>query len=103
MLDISTLELHDTRILRVTEDTSADQLIMDVDYPADWFESRYEARRLAFTDAFNYQVHEGPFAGVPTILRVQVVGGEDGWTRLRLETNAGFREVSCKSVELIRA
>lgn len=29
---------------------------MDVDFPVDWFESKYERRQLVFRDAFNYQV-----------------------------------------------
>jgi hypothetical protein len=101
MIDISSIEFHDVRILRVSEETDTDTLIMDVDYPVDWFESKYQKRRLIFTDAFNYQVHEQPFTGCPTILEAKIATLDNGWTQLRLETNAGFREVSCKDVRLV--
>ena len=102
MIDTLNINFHDAQILFVTEDTLSDTLVMDVDYPIDYSESKYEKRRLIFKDAFNYQVHEQPFAGSPSILLVKVIEEENewGWIRFRLETNAGFREISCKDIEL---
>jgi hypothetical protein len=109
-MNISDIHFHDTQILRVVEDTATDTLTMYVDYPVDWQRGVFEHRRLVFSDAYNYQVHEMPFSGVPTILDVDVLETNDPltrqypdtnrWTRLRLKTNAGFRDVSCVSVTL---
>ena len=74
---------------------------MEIDYPVAWEENKFGRRRLIFLDIYNYQVHEQPFVGVPTILNVKIVGQENGWSKLRLETNAGFRELFCKVVDLI--
>ena len=85
------------------EETESDTLILEVEYPVDWEENKFERRRLVFTDSFNYQVHEQPFAGAPTILSAKVMSEANGWSKLRLETNAGFREVFCKAVALMEA
>ena len=73
---------------------------MDVEYPVDWERGVFERRQLVFENAHNYQVFEGPFEGGPTVLDAQVVSTDGQWNRLRLETNAGYREVSCKGVKL---
>ena len=100
IMNISDIHFHDTQILRVIEDTATDTLTMDVEYPTDWEHNRFERRVLTFSDANNYQVFEIPFSGPPTILAVEVISTADRWSRLRLETNAGYREVSCVSVTL---
>ena len=103
MIDISAIHFHDTQVLRVIEEPESDTLILEVEYPVDWEENKFERRRLVFTDSFNYQVHEQPFVGAPTILSAKVMSDENGWSRRRLETNAGFREVFCKAVRLTEA
>ena len=99
-MNISDIHFHDTQILRVTKDTATATLTMDVEYPTDWEHNRFERRVLTFSDAHNYQVFEIPLSGPPTILAAAVVSAADRWSRLRLETNAGYREVSCVSVTL---
>lgn len=99
-MDISEIHFHDTRILRVIEDPEQDTLTMEVSYPVDWENNEFEPRILVFANAYNYQVHEMPFHGAPTILDVDILGTTDRWTLLRLQTNAGFRDVTCVSVML---
>jgi hypothetical protein len=99
-MNISDIHFHDTQILRVIEDTATDTLTMDVEYPVDWEHNIFERCFLTFSDAYNYQVFEIPFSGPPTILAAEVVSTSDRWSRLRLETNAGYREVSCVLVTL---
>ena len=100
-MNISDIHFHDTQILRVIEDTEGDILSMEVDYPVNWENNEFEPRTLVFADAYNYQVHEMPFWGSPMILEMEVLGKTDRWTHLRLRTNAGYRDVSCVSVELL--
>jgi len=110
-MNVSDIHFHDTQILRVIEDTATDELTMHVDYPVDWENGVFEHRKLIFSNAYNYQVHEIPFSGIPTILNVDILETNDSWThlhpdtnrwtRLRIQTNAGFRDVSCVSVMLV--
>lgn len=102
MIDTSNINFHDAQILRVIEETQSDTVIMEVDYPVNYSESRYEKRRIVFKDAFNYQVHEQPFVGSPSILSISIIEEENewGWIGFRLETNAGFREIYCKDIQL---
>jgi hypothetical protein len=100
-VNISDIHFHDSQILRVTEDPSNDTLTMEVMYPVDWQNNRFEHRRLIFTDAYSYQAFEGPFLGCPTILDAKITTTVDRWSKIRLETTAGFREVMCVAVSLV--
>ena len=101
-MDISSIHFHDTLILRVIEDCAADTLTMEVEYPVDWERNVFERRLLIFDDVHSYQVFEGAFQGSPTILEAEIVGTEGRWSRLRLDTNAGRRELSCTGVRLCK-
>jgi len=100
-VEFTTENFHDTYILSVFEDTSMDTIKMAVDFPINWHESVYEKKQLVFSNAFNYQVHEMPFSGSPEILEIHILEKKDGWTKFRLNTNAGYREICCDSVELL--
>ncbi|MEJ7847733.1 MAG: hypothetical protein WKF92_06575 [Pyrinomonadaceae bacterium] len=100
-IKFNTANFHDTYILAVLEDTAADTLVMTVDYPANWRESVYEKRLLLFSDAFNYRVEEIRFEGSPEILEIESTRLNEGILRFRLNTNAGYREISCSSVEFL--
>ena len=73
---------------------------MEVKYPSNWSDDEFEKGKLVFKEAYNYQVKEIPTLGYPTILDAKVVSEDGGWSKLRLETNAGSRELCCKSIEL---
>jgi hypothetical protein len=100
-MDISTIHFHDTQILRVIEDCEADTLTMEVEYPVDCERNVFEKRLLIFEDVHAYQIFDSPFQGCPTILDASIIGTDGRWSRLRLETNAGRRELSCTAVRLI--
>ena len=99
-MDISSIHFHDTQILRVVEDCVTGMLTMEVEYQVDWEHNVFERRRLVFDDVHSYQVFEQPIHGSPTILDAEVVATEGRWSRLRLATNAGRRELSCTGVRL---
>jgi hypothetical protein len=101
-LDLSAIHFHDTRILKVIEDTENDILIMEVNYPVNWDDNEFEKRRLLFEDILNYQVNEIAFSGSPTILDVNILEEEERRTRIRLETNAGHRDLSCSAIQLLK-
>jgi hypothetical protein len=100
-MDISNLYVHDGRLVRVMEDTERDTLTMDVELPADPNGDRLVPRLMIFEDVYNYQVFEGPFHGSPAILDMQVVGENGRWRRVRIDTNAGYRELFCTAVKVI--
>ncbi|HEX8522440.1 MAG TPA: hypothetical protein VF669_09300 [Tepidisphaeraceae bacterium] len=92
--------VHDARLLRVIEDAATDTLTMEVDLPQDEWSDELVPRVLVFADAYAYQVYEGPFLGCPAILDMTVVGQSGEWSRVRLNTSAGYRELYCKSVRV---
>jgi hypothetical protein len=101
MIDISTIHFHDTQILRVIEDCARDTLTMEVEYPVDWEHNVLEKRCLVFEDVHGYQIFEGPFEGCPTILDTAIISTAGRWSRIKLQTNAGWRELSCTAVRLL--
>lgn len=90
---------HDNVILGVSIDPKKSILRLKVDYPINWEKDEYEHRDIVFSDAYAYQEHEGPFAGSPTILSA-TMSPSGQFLLVRIETNAGYREVGCSAVEL---
>jgi hypothetical protein len=101
MFDFSGIHFHDCKIKRVVEDIQAHSLTMEVDYPVNWEKNEFANRSLVFDDAYNYQVFETPFEGFSTILDGLIVGEENGWGKIKLETNMGRRELICKAVRVV--
>ena len=100
-MDISNIHFHDTRILRIVEETAQGTLTMEVDYPTDWDANIFERRWLVFDDVLGYRVCEGPFEGPPTILDVQIIDQVARRCSLQIDTNAGTRHLSCIEVHLL--
>jgi hypothetical protein len=104
MVDLSGIHFHDCQIRRVVEDLGSHSLTMEVSYPTNSEANESVSRTLVFLDCFNYQVFELPFEGFSTILDAEVVGLEEGWDRwskIRLETNFGRRELICRELMLV--
>ena len=89
---------HDTLIRSITIDTEKAELRMRVDYPVNWEGNEYEQREIIFSDAHGYREIEGPFAGSQTILSANITPAGQFYL-VRLETNAGYREVGCSNVQ----
>jgi hypothetical protein len=92
-MDISSIYVHDGRLLRVIEDAELDNLTMEIELPVSPDRDALVPRLLVFDDVHGYQIFDGPFDGVPEILGIEVVGTQGRWTRLRIDTNAGYREL----------
>ncbi len=91
---------HDCVIVRVVE-RPTESVAFHVDYPEDWENDRYVEKTIVFRDVFSYQIHEGPFDGPITILSATESAGHNGSRSIRLDTNAGFRELRFKTLELV--
>lgn len=91
---------HDSTILSVCITPESDLIEMLLLYPEDWESDSYAERFVVFENAYGYKEFEGPFSGSPAISSVEVVAKQGRWSLLRIETNAGFREVFCESVYL---
>jgi hypothetical protein len=101
MIDISEIHFHDCQIKRVVEDIESHSLVMEVNYPVNWEKNEFAKRLLIFDNCYNYQVFELPFAGYSTILDAEIAGEENGWSKIKLETNMGRRELICKGVRVV--
>jgi hypothetical protein len=75
---------------------------MHVELPILERNEQLEPRLLVFEDVYGYQVMEGYIDGCPTLLDFSVVGKEQGWTRVRLDTTVGYREILCRSVKVLQ-
>lgn len=84
---------HDSLILSVRITPEKDLIEMRLLYPEEWRSNSYAERTVIFDNAYGYKEFEGPLEGSPTILSVAVVATHDRWSQLRIETNAGYREV----------
>lgn len=102
-MDISGIYVHGGILHRVIEEPQQARLTMEVELPVLERDEQLEPRLLVFEDVYGYQVVEGCINGYPTLLDLGVVGQEGRWTRVRLDTTVGYREILCGSVRVIRA
>ncbi len=100
-VNTSDIYVHDGRLLRVIEEAQRGTLTMEVELPVSPHSDELAPRVIVFDDVHSYQVFEGPFQGCPSILDMQVVGEQGRWQRIRLETNAGYRELFCTGVRVL--
>ena len=100
-MDISTIYIHDGRLLRVIEDAEAATLTMECELPATDWSDDLVPKLLVFEDVSNYRVCEGAIVGCPTLLNLEIVGERDGRTSLRIDTTAGYRELDCRAVRVV--
>jgi hypothetical protein len=102
-VDVSGIYVHDGKLLRVIEDAQKEAVTMDVLLPASPTSDDLIPRLLIFEDVYGYQIFEGRVDGCPTILDLSVVeklGNLGKWSRVRLDTNHGYRELCCTSVRV---
>lgn len=99
-MKISDIYVHDAQLHRVIEDIEPDTLTMEVDLPILERDEEHAPRLLVFDDAHNYKVFEQPWEGLITILDMRIVGEEGRWQKVRIETNAGYRELFCTGVRV---
>ena len=102
-VDVSGIYVHDGKLLRVIEDAQKETVTMDVLLPADPMSDDLVPRLLIFEDVYGYQIFEGRVVGCPTILDLSVVeklGNLGKWSRVRLDTTHGYRELCCTAVRV---
>lgn len=100
-MDISHIYIHDAKLLKVIEDTETDTLTMECELPVDDWSDEFKPGLLIFDNVLNYRVCEIAFHGRPALLDINIVGEREGRSRVRLETNAGWRELDCTAVRII--
>ena len=91
---------HDCEIESAVEIPSQDMLALNVQYPENWEQNCFVPGAIIFSGYHPQEVHEMPFEGNPTILRASVEAENRGTTTVRIETNAGFRLVTAKTVSV---
>jgi len=99
-MEISDIYVHDGKLLRVIEDAEQETVTMDVLLPIDPISDDFVPRLLIFEGVYGYQIFEGRCTGCPTILDLSVVEKLGEWSRVRLDTTHGYRELCCTSVRI---
>jgi hypothetical protein len=100
-MEIPDIYVHDGTLIRVIEEPEQSRITMHVQLPILERGEQLEPRLLVFEDVYGYQIVEGCINGCPTLLDFAVVGTEGRWSRVRLDTTVGYREILCSSVRVI--
>ena len=98
--ELKEIHFHDSELESLIELPMKDQLILNVQYPTDWEKNEFEPRSIVFHGFVELEIKEIPFEGNPTILDALVITTEGEYATVKLETNAGYRLVKAKSVNL---
>jgi hypothetical protein len=102
-VDVSGIYVHDGKLLRVIEDAQKQTVTMEVLLPAEPTSDELVPHRLVFDDVYGYQIFEGRQFGCPIILDMSVIerlGNLGKWSRVRLDTTHGYRELCCTAVRV---
>lgn len=97
-LALEDIHWHDSLILYVRLIPEHNRVEMRLLYLEEWRHNTFSEQTVVFENAYGYKEFEGPIEGSPTILSASISGGNDQWSLVRLETNAGYREVYCCDV-----
>ena len=104
-MKIEELFIHDSLIKSVTENPETDEFTFNIDWPKDCENQIFVNAYLIFENVLNYEVHEGSFAGNPTILDILEDGKRTDHKveriKYKIETNAGFRTLFSTNLKLI--
>ncbi len=100
MENLSEIHWHDSEIESVIEIPAKDELIYNIRYPENWHQNLFVPKAVTFSGYHSHSIEEMPFEGNPTILAVKVVGEDGEFTTIKLETNAGNRYVTAKSLSI---
>lgn len=76
-------------------------MTLHVELPILERDEQLEPRLLVFDDVYGYRVAEGCINGCPTLLNFTVVGTEGKWSRVRLDTTVGYREILWGSIRVL--
>jgi len=99
-MEISDIYVHDGKLLRVIEDTQQERLTMEVLLPVDPKSDELVPRLLVFDDVHGYQIFEGRVEGCPVLLNLSVMEKSGQWSRVRLDTTHGYRELYCTAARV---
>jgi hypothetical protein len=104
-LDLREYSFHDSLLKDVIENTKTDEYRFCINWPKDWENNRFIDAELVFENVLNYEVHEIPFEGNPTILGIYENGNRIDYKierkKIKIETNAGYRTLDCTDVKLV--
>lgn len=100
MEEINNIHWHDCELEAVIEIPNRDMLVLNVRYPENWENNTFVPKGIVFEGYHSQVVKEMPFEGNPTILDASVVSEANGYKTIKLDTNAGYRLVTAKSVYL---
>ena len=100
-ISLEDIHWHDSLILYVRLVPECDRVEMRLQHPEEWRSNTFSEQTVVFENAYGYKEFEGPIDGSPTILSASISSAtSDQWSLVRLETNAGYREVYCRDVYL---
>ncbi len=112
-MEIKDLNIHDSQIISVIEDTEHDTLDFVIIYPVDYNNYVYSKKILRFYDVLNYTINEMPFGSQPCFLdfvdygQIEYEIGEGRSKmeiirkKIRFSTNAGWRTLEYNSLDLL--
>ena len=100
MFHINEIQWHDSEIESVIEIPAKDELIYNIQYPENWDQNIFVPKEIRFNGYRSHAVEEMSFEGNPTILAVSIENEIDGYTTIKLETNAGNRYITAKTLEI---
>ena len=96
--ELNNIHWHDSILLSSVEVTANDLLALNVKYPENVQEGIYSDKAIMFNGFYAMEIHEKPTADSPTLISAEIVSRENGYSKVRIETSAGYRLVTAEGV-----
>jgi hypothetical protein len=100
--DLAAICWHDARVFRIVEDTIVHSLTMELDClrEPDW--RTFERLEVTFEGVYGYEALEGPCTGQLVLLGASIIEQDGRWTKIRLDTTFGVRELHCSGIRVVK-
>ncbi|CAG1021268.1 hypothetical protein DOJK_00877 [Patescibacteria group bacterium] len=99
-MNINNIHWHDSKIISSIELPEKDCFVINIEYPINWSDNEFSEYSIVFNGFTALIIDEIPYNGCPTILSASVIDTNELNT-IKLETTAGFRIITAKSLTLI--
>lgn len=91
---------QDSALLIAVEMPQA-QLCFQLSYPEAVGSRSYSSKTVIFDGVQKYEIHEDRFEGQVLLLNADEKTSENNTRLIRIETNCGYREVTCTEITLV--
>ena len=100
MDDLNDIHWHNCKLVSLIEVPDNALLALNVQYPENIQDDIFSTKAILFNGFYALEIHEEPTSEGITLSSATLESEENGYSTVRIETNAGYRLVKAQGVSL---